>query len=101
MWGVDYSSDLELVDKCLLAAVESNSEILQTEENKPFVRFVNFGSSALEFQLIFWSYNLFRIENTKSMIRFEIARIFKEQHITIPFNQVVIHKATDTPGDNQ
>jgi len=90
--GVDYSSDIRLVERCLLQAVANNAEILHSDDNKPFVRFTNFGSSSLDFQLIFWSYNLFRIETTKSNVRYEIARIFAENNITIPFTQVVIHQ---------
>lgn len=91
--GVDYSSNLEIVPKCLLESVVNNADVIQVEEHAPFVRFNNFGSSSLDFQLVFWSDNLFRIESTKSVIRFEIARIFKENNITIPFTQVVIHNA--------
>ncbi len=90
--GVDYSSDIRLVERCLLQSVASNTDILHSDENKPFVRFTNFGSSSLDFQLIFWSYNLFRIETTKSNVRYEIARIFADNNITIPFTQVVIHQ---------
>jgi small-conductance mechanosensitive channel len=91
--GVDYSSDIKLVETCLLQSVLNNPDILNTDDLKPFVRFINFGSSALEFQLIFWSYNLFRIEATKSTVRYEIARLFRANNITIPFTQVVIHQA--------
>jgi small-conductance mechanosensitive channel len=91
--GVDYSSDLKVVEQCLLKSVQSNEDVLKTDESKPFVRFMNFGSSSLDFQLIFWSYNLFRIETTKSVIRYEIARLFKEQDITIPFTQIVLHQS--------
>lgn len=91
--GVDYTSDITLVEQCLLKAVEGHEDIIHTDEYLPFVRFTNFGDSALMFQLLFWSDNLFRIENTMSAVRFEIARIFKENNITIPFMQVVIHQS--------
>ncbi|MCB0726995.1 MAG: mechanosensitive ion channel [Ignavibacteriae bacterium] len=98
--GVDYSSDVDLVTKCLLQAVNSNTDIFIGEKYKPFVRFHDFGASALDFQLVFWSHNLFRIETTKSNIRYEITRIFRENNITIPFLQVVLHQSEkNSPPD--
>jgi small-conductance mechanosensitive channel len=91
--GVDYSSDVKLVEQCLLEASEGHPEIIQEGSYKPFIRFANFGSSSLDFQLIFWSNNLFRIETTKSQIRYKIAGIFSAHQITIPFTQIVMHKA--------
>lgn len=91
--GVDYSSDVRLVERCLLESLKSQSDIIQKDEFAPFVRFINFGASSLDFQLIFWSDNLFRIEATKSRIRFEITRLFRENNITIPFTQIVMHNA--------
>ena len=90
--GVDYSSDVELVRSCLLEAAAKNNDVYKSAEYKPFVRFNDFGGSALEFQLLFWSHNLFRIETTKSNIRFEISRLFRGNGITIPFKQIVLHK---------
>lgn len=91
--GVDYSSDLAVVEQCLLQSVQNHADIIVSEIYQPFVRFTDFGDSALQFQLLFWSDNLFRIENTMSAVRMEIARIFKENNITVPFTQVVIHQA--------
>jgi small-conductance mechanosensitive channel len=95
--GVDYDSDIYIVEKSLLNATEQHKDILQEDEYKPFVRFTDFGASALQFQLIFWSDNLFRIENTKSALRFEIFKIFSKNNITIPFSQIVIHQAKQQP----
>jgi small-conductance mechanosensitive channel len=93
--GVDYSSDVKLVEQCLLSTASDHPDIIQEGNYKPFVRFLNFGSSSLDFQLIFWSNNLFRIETTKSQIRFKIAASFKEHQITIPFTQIVVHKGKE------
>ncbi len=91
--GVDYSSDPALVEQCLLASVKDHPDVIHDDNYIPFVRFTDFGSSALAFQLIFWSDNLFRIENTKSAIRYDIFARFKANNITIPFSQMVIHQA--------
>ncbi len=61
-------------------------------KHSPTVRLSDFGTSSIQFQLIFYSFNLFRIENVKSQIRFEIAKLFNEKKIIIPFNQLVIHQ---------
>ncbi|SMO49485.1 mechanosensitive ion channel family protein [Solitalea koreensis] len=95
--GVDYSSDVDLVEKSLIECALSHKDVLNDNNYSPSVRLMDFGSSSIDFQLIFYSYNLFRIEKVKSQIRFEIARTFKEQHIIIPFNQLVIHQ---TKADN-
>jgi small-conductance mechanosensitive channel len=91
--GVDYSSDARVVEKALLQAVRGNPQVIDDAPFKPFVRLSDFGASSYDFQLIFWSNNLFRIESTKSGIRFAIIEAFKQHNITIPFNQLVIHQA--------
>ena len=48
--------------------------------------------SAVQYELFFWSSNMFFIENTKSDIRFEIRKAFREQNIEIPYPQRVIHQ---------
>jgi small-conductance mechanosensitive channel len=57
----------------------------------PFARFVNFGDSSLDFELYFWSTNIFYVESTKSDLRFMINNRFKESGITIPFPQRDVH----------
>lgn len=83
--GVAYGSDTELVNKLLIEAAKDHKEVLLSP--KPYVMFSDFGNSALEFTLFFFSSNLFRIERIKSDIRFEIDRKFRENGITIPFPQ--------------
>lgn len=83
--GVAYGSDTKLVKELLLKVAKNNVYVLQTPG--PFVRFVDFGSSSLDFQLIFWSRNFIVIEDIKSDLRFEIDRVFRENNIIIPFPQ--------------
>jgi small-conductance mechanosensitive channel len=54
-------------------------------------RFVDFGSSSLDFHLLFFSDNVFRIEKVKSEIRKIINRKFNENNIVISFPQVDVH----------
>ncbi|MDH5414202.1 MAG: mechanosensitive ion channel, partial [Flavobacteriaceae bacterium] len=60
-------------------------------------RLVNFGNSSLDFQLLFFSKNIFRISKAKSDIRRIINRKFNEHNITIPFPQMDLHlRSNDT-----
>jgi len=86
--GVAYGSDTSKVKSLLLKAIKNNPYIL--EYPAPFVRFVGFGESALDFQVFFFSRNLLVIEDIKSDIRFEIDKLFRDNQIEVPFPQRVI-----------
>jgi small-conductance mechanosensitive channel len=99
--GVAYGSDVELVKTLLLEAANHHPEVSNTPS--PFVRFIDFGNSSLDFQVFFWVENAIIIENIKSDIRFEINRLFAGNNIQIPFPQRDLHikdyinfKPTDT-----
>ncbi len=87
--GVAYGSDVKLVEKILLSCATSNKDIYNNPE--PFVRFLDFGESSLDFQLFFWVKNTFTVENLKSDLRFEINQQFKDHKIEIPFPQRDVH----------
>jgi small-conductance mechanosensitive channel len=89
--AVDYLSDEHLVEKVLIECALKHKDVLSDKEFGPSVRLSNFGNSSLDFQLIFYSYNLFRIESVKSRLRFLILEAFRKDNITIPFPQRVIH----------
>jgi small-conductance mechanosensitive channel len=91
--GVAYGSDVELVMRILRESALEHPEI--TETNQVEGRFINFGNSSLDFQLLFFSENVFRIEKVKSEIRKNINRKFIENGINIPFPQMDIHLRTD------
>lgn len=86
---VAYGSDVELVKEVLLSCASEHRAVHGTPE--PFIWFVDFGESSLDFKLHFWSKNTFRIENTKSDIRFAIDKKFRENNIKIPFPQRDVH----------
>lgn len=83
--GVAYGSDIHLVKKMLLKAAKENPYVI--EYPAPFVRFENFGDSALDFTLFIYSRNYLVIEDVKSDIRFDIDKRFRENNISIPFPQ--------------
>ncbi len=87
--GVDYSSDVNLVMKILKDAAMGHQGVLITPE--PFIRFTDYGESSLNFSVLFWSQEVFRVENIKSEIRVRIFEMFSENNITVPFPQRVLH----------
>ncbi len=87
--GVAYGSDVDLVVKILEDSALEHPDIF----NKELVeaRFIDFGNSSLNFQLLFYSKNIFRIEKVKSDIRKIINRNFIKNNITVPFPQMDVY----------
>lgn len=83
--GVAYGSDTALVKEILEKVANQHKAVVRRP--KPIVRFVNFGDSSLDFEILFWSRSLIEIEDVKSDMRFEIDRMFREAGISIPFPQ--------------
>ncbi|WP_136479848.1 mechanosensitive ion channel family protein [Cognatitamlana onchidii] len=87
--GVAYGSDVQLVRKLLIQAASTHDAILTSPE--PVVLFTDFGDSALNFKLVFTINDSFASQFPKSDLRFEIDRLFRENHISIPFPQRDVH----------
>ena len=87
--GVAYGSDVLLVKKLLLESAEHIPSVLTNP--KPTVFFDDFGDSALVFRLVVTIEDSFLSEFTKSDLRFEIDKLFREHNITIPFPQRDVH----------
>lgn len=87
--GVAYGSDVDLVMKILNESASEHPDVLNKDSVES--RFINFGDSSLDFSLLFFSKNLFRIERVKSDIRIIINRKFIENNISIPFPQIDLH----------
>ena len=87
--GVSYGSDVELVIKILKESAKEHTEV----NSKKLIeaRLVNFGTSSLDFQVLFYSSTIFGSDRMKSDIRRIINRKFIENKITIPFNQLDVH----------
>lgn len=87
--GVAYGSDIDLVVQILEESASehpANSDGASTE-----ARLVNFGNSSLDFQVLFYSQNIFGISKVKSDIRRSISRKFDNHKISIPFPQMDLH----------
>ena len=103
--GVSYGSDVELVKKALLEAADAHPDVIKepepTMENvtPPFVRFVSFGESSLDFHLLTWIPDSFQRFDVASDLHFIIWHKFKEHNITIAFPQLDVH--FDPPGETE
>lgn len=91
--GVAYGSNVNLVIRVLEESAMEHPDI--TDKDLVDVRFTDFGSSSLNFQLLFYSQNIFRIEKVKSEIRKIIIKKFDENKIIVPFPQMDIHLKPD------
>ena len=95
--GVSYSSDVELVKKTLLEAAQEHPEVIKEPTRNmenvtaPFVRFIAFGDSSLDFELLAWIPDSFKRFDIASDLHFMVWEKFKEYDIKIPFPQRDVH----------
>lgn len=87
--GVAYGSDVRLVEKILIDVAKKHDKV--SKKPFPIAQFMDFGDSSLDFRLIFYSEETFRIAQIKSDLRFEIDKAFRENNVTIPFPQRDVH----------
>ena len=87
--GVAYGSDVDLVIKTLEESAKSYPDI--SSKDAVEARLMNFGASSLDFHLLFFSKNIFRISKVKSDIRRIICKKFEENNIVISFPQLDVH----------
>lgn len=83
--GVAYGSDVALVTRVLLEVATKHPRVL--EKPAPMVRFVAFGASSLDFELLFWTADVPLKNDTKSDLNYAIDAAFREHRIEIPFPQ--------------
>ncbi len=87
--GVAYGSDVKNVTEILLKCASEHKHIVK--KPAPMVFFRDFGNSSLDFELLFYTNNTFRVEMIKSDLRYQIDKAFRENNITIPFPQRDVH----------
>lgn len=83
--GVSYDADPEHVTETLLRAADGVQFLL--EEPKPSVQFLEFADSSLNFRLLVWTDKPRRHPSIRSAVNYNIARLFREEGIEIPFPQ--------------
>lgn len=91
--GVAYGSDVEKVRSLLeqVAEDERNVSNVVLSTPAPYVNFVGFGSSSLDFELFVWIADPHYAVQIKSNINFRINKILHEHNIEIPFPQRDLH----------
>ncbi|HSS63065.1 MAG TPA: mechanosensitive ion channel domain-containing protein [Gammaproteobacteria bacterium] len=94
--GVSYGSDIELVRETLLECASSHPNCIP--DPSPFVLFLNFGDSALEFDVRFYVARADEMFRTGSEVRFAIVHAFRKKGIEIPFPQRDLHVRTVVEG---
>lgn len=87
--GVAYGSDTQKVKKLLEEAAADHKDVLKNPA--PQARFLDFGDSSLNFDILFWSNRMMRVEFIKSDVRFLIDESFRKNNIEIPFPQRDVH----------
>ncbi|MEE9441782.1 MAG: mechanosensitive ion channel domain-containing protein [candidate division Zixibacteria bacterium] len=87
--GVAYGSDIDRVKELLLEAAHSHPDVIK--EPKPFVQFINFGESSLDFRLNVYVADYSIQRPTGHAVRELVYKIFGKENIEIPFPQRVVY----------
>jgi len=88
--GVSYQADPQQVEKILLAVAEKEPMVLKSQ--KPVVRFIAYGDSSINFELLIWiDVRMTPRRAVRSSLYFEIFEEFRKASIEIPFPQRDIH----------
>ncbi len=88
-FGVGYNSNIDMVKETALATLSEEQHILKNPT--PSIRFIEFGNSALNFQVRFWIANVNLRTAIISDAYSALNAAFKEKNIEIPFPQTDIH----------
>ncbi len=97
-FGVAYGSDKELVKEVALeAAAETEFVLLHMPGREPQIRLVEFGDSALEFEMRIWvsRQGVRRPYRVRSSFLWALETGLREHHIEIPFPQRDVHVRSD------
>lgn len=101
--GVAYGSDTALVKRLLIGCGTAHEMVIQEDEVRglqgPVVIFMDFGDSALQFELRVFVRDVTRRLAVLSDLRFAVDAAFREHDVQIPFPQrdVWIRSAAESP----
>ena len=95
--GVAYDSPTDKVENLLKESI--NEENLVLRKPVPQVLFSNFGSSSLDFELIFWAHvpDILELKRLESRVRHKVNKKFIENKVTIAFPQLDVHFFNNSP----
>jgi small-conductance mechanosensitive channel len=83
--GVAYDSKVDRVTETLLTAAQGVDNVLA--DPPPKVQFLKFGDWSLDFRLLVWTNRPRLHAQIRSDINYRIEKLFREEHIEIPFPQ--------------
>lgn len=83
--GLAYGTDVEKAITLLQEVLDNNKNVMKKPQS--FVRFTNFGDSSLDFELVFWSCEMFTINTIKSDLRRQVYKKLNDNNMVIPFPQ--------------
>lgn len=83
--GVGYNTDLEKCRQITREILESEQRIIKSPA--PIVQFEQFGASAIDLKIYFWSRHMSDNNSTKSDLVIAILNAFKDNGIEIPVSQ--------------
>ncbi len=86
---VAYNSDIILVRKIIMAAIDHDVRI--EKEPIPTIILREFENSGIAIEVRFYMKEIFNSENILSDVRFQILEDFRTNKIIFPFPQVVVH----------
>lgn len=89
--SVSFNEDVDRVKSLLLESANEHPDVTDLPAFAPRVWFIAMADFRFDFELLFFSSNNFRIENTKSELRFAVIRKFRENNIRIPYPQHDLH----------
>ena len=87
--GVGYDSDVDQVMQILQEIIVVHEGV--QKEPMPFIRFVDFADSTINFSVNFWVEDVFRVLSIESSLRVKIFKAFGENNIDIALPQRVLH----------
>ena len=94
--GIGYDSDLKLAQALMLQAAAESPRVLRNP--KPNVWLTGFGESRVEHDILVWiSDPEGGVGNVKSDVLGRVWQLFRDNGITIPYPQRVIHGAAELP----
>ena len=90
--GVAYGSDPQKVMSVLLEVAKADDRLLTDPE--PYVLFMGFGESSLDFELRAWTVEFDSFLRVRSGLCTEVEAALRAEGITIPFPQRDLHVKT-------
>ena len=87
--GISYGADLEKCRQLLAQILDSQEGIIKNPQ--PVVQYEQFGDSAIQIRIYFWTKHLSDAAATKSGLIVAITNVFNENGISIPYAQHEVH----------